>query len=205
MPGSRADTTATGPTPPRPLPAKRLGSWAGDLVKKSLDLEVNSKVYASSMAGSKISEMAASVGVAPSTVRYYERIGLVPSPPRTQSGYRQYSADAEARLRFIVRGKRLGLSLEHIAELLSVWDGTNCATTQHHLARLLVEKQLEIATHIAELQRFSTQLSEVQTRLATEPALGQCAADLECCAPTLLDAAVPVMLGANREHRRGAR
>ena len=54
------------------------------------------------------------------TVRYYERRGLVPAPPRTDSGYRQYPLDAVARVRFIKRAQRLGFSLREIAELLDL-------------------------------------------------------------------------------------
>ncbi len=72
------------------------------------------------MDGLKISEVAERAGVATSTVRYYERIGLVPSPARTPAGYRAYDDAAEARLLFISRAKRLGLSLEQIAELLGI-------------------------------------------------------------------------------------
>lgn len=53
------------------------------------------------MDGSRISELGGRVGVAPSTMRYYERIGLVPPPRRSASGYRLYDVDAEARLLFI--------------------------------------------------------------------------------------------------------
>ena len=54
------------------------------------------------------------------TVRYYERRGLIPEPPRGNSGYRQYSQDAVARIRFIKRAKELGFSLQEISELLSL-------------------------------------------------------------------------------------
>ena len=60
------------------------------------------------MNGVRISDLAETVGVATSTTRYYERIGLVPEPQRTPAGYRQYGVEAEAHLRFIVRGKQLG-------------------------------------------------------------------------------------------------
>jgi DNA-binding transcriptional MerR regulator len=135
--------------------------------------------------GARISELADAVGVAPSTVRYYERIGLVPEPDRTASGYRVYSAGAEARLRFIVRGKALGLTLAQVRELLGVWDGTNCAHTQEHLLRLLAEKQTEVAAHIEELRRFSLQLREVQDRLGSTPAPDTCSPELDCCAPAI--------------------
>lgn len=63
------------------------------------------------------------------TIRYYERRGLLPDPPRRESGYRQYSHDAVARLEFIRRGKELGFSLTEITELLAlrVDPNTSCA------------------------------------------------------------------------------
>lgn len=167
--------------------------------KLPLDLEPECRVYRDGMNGARISDLAETVGVATSTVRYYERIGLVPEPERTAAGYRQYSADAEARLRFIVRGKRLGLSLEQIAELLGVWDGSNCATTKDHLCQLLDEKQTEIAAHISELRRFSEQLGDVRERLLASVAPEVCSPELECCAPSMAIDAVPVVLSKARE------
>ncbi|MDQ1510393.1 MAG: hypothetical protein QOG50_2237 [Actinomycetota bacterium] len=139
------------------------------------------------MTGARISELAAAAGVTPSTVRYYERIGLVPEPERTASGYRMYTSEAEARLRFIVRGKQLGLSLEQVGELLGVWEGTNCATTQEHLLSLLDEKQAEVTAQIGELRRFSRQLREVQEQLVSTPAPATCSPELDCCAPVISD------------------
>jgi len=118
------------------------------------------------MDGLRISELADRAAVSTSTVRYYERIGLVPAPSRSASGYRLYGADAEARLLFITRGKLLGLSLEEIADLLAVWDGANCGPTQERLSALLVTKQIEIRRQIQELERFALQLAQVEARLA---------------------------------------
>jgi hypothetical protein len=101
-----------------------------------------------------------------------------------------YSADAEARLRFIVRGKALGLTLAQVGELLGVWDGTNCAPTQEHLLRLLDEKQTEVAAHIEELRRFSEQLRDVQHQLGSTPAPANCSPELECCAPAIAGGAI---------------
>ena len=158
------------------------------------------------MAGARISQLADTVGVATSTVRYYERIGLVPEPARSAAGYREYSADAEGRLRFIVRGKRLGLSLDQIAELLGVWDGTNCVETKVYLCELLDEKQLEIAAHIRELRRFSRQLGEVHEQLMLTDSPAVCSPELECCAPSIDDeGGVPLMLGDAGRSGMGAR
>lgn len=54
------------------------------------------------------------------TIRYYERRGLIPEPPRRESGYRQYPHDTVGRIRFIKRAQELGFSLKEIQELLSL-------------------------------------------------------------------------------------
>lgn len=54
------------------------------------------------------------------TIRYYEREGLVPEPPRSESGYRHYPPDTVRRVRFIKRAQELGFSLKEIKELLTL-------------------------------------------------------------------------------------
>ncbi len=54
------------------------------------------------------------------TIRYYERLGLLPKPPRSQSGYRQFPEAAPRRVRFIKRAQELGFSLKEIKELLAL-------------------------------------------------------------------------------------
>jgi MerR family copper efflux transcriptional regulator len=67
-----------------------------------------------------IGRLARAVGVNLETVRYYERRGLLPKPPRSGSGYRLFPAEAKGRLRFIRRAQELGFSLGEIRELLSL-------------------------------------------------------------------------------------
>jgi MerR family transcriptional regulator, copper efflux regulator len=67
-----------------------------------------------------IGRLAKEAGVNLETVRYYERQGLVPRPPRSASGYRLFPAEAARRLRFIRRAQELGFSLKEIRELLSL-------------------------------------------------------------------------------------
>jgi len=64
--------------------------------------------------------LAREAGVNLETVRYYERRGLLPKPPRSASGYRLFPTDAARRLRFIRRAQELGFSLKEIRELLSL-------------------------------------------------------------------------------------
>ena len=131
----------------------------------------------------RISELAATAGVPTSTVRYYERVGLLTLPARTSSGYRDYGEDAAARLLFITRARRMGLSCEQVTDLVPVWDGANCEAAQERVGRLIDEKQAEIAERIAELQQFSAQLEVVRASLDAEPPLPQCRSDLTCCVP----------------------
>ena len=68
----------------------------------------------------KIGEVADRGGVNLQTIRYYEREGLLPQPPRLPSGYRIYSEPTVRRLRFIKRAQELGFTLAEIRELLSL-------------------------------------------------------------------------------------
>jgi MerR family mercuric resistance operon transcriptional regulator len=67
-----------------------------------------------------IGQLAKKAQVNIETVRYYERRGLLPEPPRKDSGYRQYSENDVSRLLFIKRAQTLGFTLKEILELLSL-------------------------------------------------------------------------------------
>ncbi len=85
-------------------------------------------------------ELAGRTGCNLETIRYYERIGLMPDPGRTASGYRQYEPHHEYRVRFIIRGRELGFSTDDLRRLLDLVDrrAVTCAevksTAQAHLA-----------------------------------------------------------------------
>jgi DNA-binding transcriptional MerR regulator len=140
----------------------------------------------------RISELADEVGVPVSTVRYYERIGLLDVPGRTRSGYRDYDQDSATRLLFVARARALGLSCDQIAEMLPVWDGTNCTAARHRVSRLIDDKQREIAARIDELAAFAAQLDQVRIVLQTSAAPDACCTDLTCCVPVATTGAVPV-------------
>lgn len=76
--------------------------------------------------GMTVAGLARAAGSTPDTVRYYERLGLLPEPPRTGAGYRRYGLEAVDRLKFIQGTQRLGLRLSDIAELLRVRDSGVC-------------------------------------------------------------------------------
>jgi DNA-binding transcriptional MerR regulator len=142
----------------------------------------------------RISELAESAGVPTSTVRYYERVGLMSLPARTSSGYRDYGEDAAGRLLFITRARRMGLSCEQITSLIPVWAGTNCGAARDRVSQLLDVKQAEIAEQIAELEHFSAQLAAVGAALEAEPPPQTCRSDLSCCVPRSGGVAVDIEL-----------
>ena len=81
------------------------------------------------MEGLTTAQLAREGGVNVETIRYYERHGLLPKPPRTPSGYRVFSEDAVTRLRFIKRSQELGFSLHEVKDLLTLRarQGSGCA------------------------------------------------------------------------------
>ena len=107
--------------------------------------------------GLQRAELARRTGCNLETIRYYEKIGMMPEPPRTASGYRVYDETHVARLRFIMRGRELGFSIEELRELLRLVDhGTQTcaevkALTEHHLA--------DVRAKIADLKRIERVLA----------------------------------------------
>lgn len=89
--------------------------------------------------GITIGQLAQAAGVNVETVRYYQRIGLLPLPKRDYGSIRRYSADDLKRVRFIKRAQTLGFSLDEVALLLGLSDGRHCAET-----KALAEKKLAL-------------------------------------------------------------
>lgn len=104
----------------------------------------------------KISEAAQASGCHLETIRYYERIGLMPAPTRTGSGYRAYSAQDVERLRFITRGRDLGFSLDEIRSLMRLdQDGELACEDVTRLAR---EHLVDVQARIRDLERVAREL-----------------------------------------------
>ena len=123
-------------------------------------------------AGLTIGKVARGAGLAIDTVRYYEREGLLQKPARTSSGYRQYSADAVARLRFIRQAKELGFSLSEIRELLAlkVAPGKSCADVRTHAEH----KIADVDRRIASLKRVRRALSKLASACSGKGPVSQC-------------------------------
>ncbi len=98
-------------------------------------------------------------GVNAETIRYYEKIGLLPEPPRSAGGHRLYGENLQRRLRFIHRCRRMGFTLDEIRELLSLVDREqiSCERVQH-----IAEQHLDsIRARIRDLRRMQKSLAEL--------------------------------------------
>ncbi|MFI7115724.1 MerR family DNA-binding protein [Amycolatopsis sp. NPDC049868] len=105
-----------------------------------------------------MSQVTSRAGVRPDTVRYYERIGLLPAPARTTGAHRRYDEDVIDRLRFIRGTQRLGLSLTEIGDLLSVRDTGVCPCEP---AETMLER------HLAEIEAEMARLGELRAELTS--------------------------------------
>jgi MerR family mercuric resistance operon transcriptional regulator len=97
------------------------------------------------------------------TIRFYQRKELMPEPQRAQGSIRRYGESDLARLRFIKSAQRLGFSLDEIAELLKLEDGTHCRE-----ARSLAElKLVSVREKLADLHRIESVLDQLVGRCAS--------------------------------------
>lgn len=102
------------------------------------------------------------------TIRYYEKISMMPEPPRTEAGYRVYDDRHVERLRFILRARELGFSLDDIRGLLALVDrGTQtCAEVKERTDRHLAD----VREKIADLRRIERVLAETSARCTGDEA-----------------------------------
>lgn len=111
----------------------------------------------------KIGQLAEETGVHLETIRYYQRLGLVPTPRRSHGAVRRYGQDAVARLRFIRRAQGLGFSLDEIRWLLRLSLGEHCAETR----RLAERKKALVERKIADLRALQSALDTLIEACAT--------------------------------------
>jgi MerR family copper efflux transcriptional regulator len=119
-----------------------------------------------------IGQLATKANVNLETIRYYERRGLIPEPPRNKSGHREYSLEEVKRTEFIKRSQALGFSLQEISELLSlrVEPDTTCADVK---AR--VETKIEdIEKRITDLEQIRKALLCLSKRCTGKRPVGRC-------------------------------
>ena len=119
-----------------------------------------------------IGQVARSSGVRTDTVRYYERRGLIPRPPRRESGYRDFSRETVKQIRFIKRAQELGFTLDEVAELLLLrkMNGAECTD----ILELAQQKVSFIEDKIADLQAMCDALKSLMVSCRHSRSVAEC-------------------------------
>ena len=126
-----------------------------------------------------IGRLADAVGLEAKTLRYYDRVGLLPPAARTPAGYRLYDENAAHRLQFIRRAKALGISLADIKRILAVRDegAAPCA----HVLELVTRNLTAVESQISRLEDLRADLRTLLRQLRRRIPVGvQAAADCPC-------------------------
>ena len=112
------------------------------------------------MKGLTISQVAKASNVNIETVRYYEKRKLIQKPPRTKSGYRNFSPKVIKRIKFIKKAQKLYFTLEEIKKLLLIYENNNAFDSEE--IRLFVFKKIkEIKEKICDFKKVKTALEEL--------------------------------------------
>ncbi len=104
----------------------------------------------------KIGELSKATGTNIETIRYYERIGLLPAPLRTSANYRSYGEAHRARLAFVRHSRELGFTIEEIRSLLDLSD---------HPERDCGEADRIATSHLMQVERKIAQLDSLREEL----------------------------------------
>ena len=119
-----------------------------------------------------IGRVARLAGVGVETIRFYERKGLIPDPPRKASGYRQYPQEAVYRIRFIRRAKALGFSLQETKELFAL--RVDSESTCQDIRNRAEAKILDIEEKIRVLAKMKDELAKLAAACETGAPVSEC-------------------------------
>jgi DNA-binding transcriptional MerR regulator len=119
-----------------------------------------------------IREAAARSGISADTIRYYERIGVLPKPPRSAAGYRRYSDASVARIAFVRNAARFGFPLKELAGFLRARETGRppCRSVKAAGERLLLDMDRQIAALANARAEMARTLADWDDRLARTPA-----------------------------------
>lgn len=119
-----------------------------------------------------IGKLAKKTNVNIETVRYYERLGLLVEPERTESGYRLYAEEEVARLRFIKRAQELGFSLKEIQDLLTLRVDQNTSCSQ--VKQRAEGKLADIDAKMKDLERIRRALEHITVMCTGQGPITSC-------------------------------
>jgi DNA-binding transcriptional MerR regulator len=114
----------------------------------------------------RIGELAARVGVPADTVRFYEREGWLPRPPRQDNGYREYAEADVEHLRLLIDLRRLELPLDEAARLASYCHSGHCTDTSTELPGVIAARRAEVGVRMARLRDLDARLADLERHVA---------------------------------------
>lgn len=100
----------------------------------------------------RIGTLAEQLGTTPHAIRFYERRGLLPAPPRGDNQYREYGEADVERLRLLIGLRQLDIPLHQAAELATMCAAGRCDEVSDELRTLLAEKRQDLARRVAEMR-----------------------------------------------------
>jgi DNA-binding transcriptional MerR regulator len=141
-----------------------------------------------------IGALAQATGVKAVTIRFYEKIRLMPLPPRTEGNYRAYRLEHLQRLRFIRRCRDLGFNLDQVRELLrlSVQGSSDCSG----IDRITAKHLEDIERKIADLKSLAAELRRINRQCRGPGPIAEC---------RILEALSPGSISASSRSRAGFR
>jgi DNA-binding transcriptional MerR regulator len=117
----------------------------------------------------QVGELAKRLDLNTQTIRYYERIGILPEPKRTAAGYRLYGEEDERRLLFIKNARNAGLALGEIKKVLAFCERGEPPCD--YVREVVSHKAQEVERKIAELTKFKRELDALHKRATKRSAL----------------------------------
>lgn len=118
-----------------------------------------------------IGKLAKETGTNIETIRYYERRGLIPEPPRRESGYREFSHKYVERILFIKRAQTLGFTLKEVLELLTMADGVaDCKD----IKKFAEDKINDIENRIRDFKKIKKVLHDLVKRCPDKGKVSDC-------------------------------
>jgi DNA-binding transcriptional MerR regulator len=129
----------------------------------------------------RIGQVARGLGVPADTLRFYERSGYLPRPPRSESGYRDYGPIDMERIQLLLALRRLDIPLDEAARLAGWCQSGHCSETSAMLPELLRDRRAGLRDRMRGMQELDRRLAQLESHLslAELPMIGGAG---PCCA-----------------------
>lgn len=116
----------------------------------------------------RIGEVARTLGTDTTTIRYYEEVGVLPAPERSENRYREYRGEDVRRIELVLALRRLDVPLEEIRSLAGTCFDHRCATSTRELVEVIDRRTGQVHRQIEELRSLADRFADLRRRLASE-------------------------------------